>query len=506
MPLLNDQNRKWWILAAMTASISMIFVDITVLPVVLPTLQRELNISDLGLQWIVNSYTLVLAVLILAGGRLGDIWGLKKTFCFGILTFAFASMLCGLSTSEWGMIFSRALQGIGGAFMMPATQGIIISHVPPHQRGKAMGLFVSIGSIFLALGPLIGGSLTTYLSWHYVFWINLPIAAIGLTMSLLTVPSMPGKKEKFDFRGFLIQSIGLSCIVIALMQVQKWGWNSYATLALLLIGCLMLYFLFHRKDKPHASILDFELMKAKSFSVSSSCIFLNQLGIMVTVFWAIYFQNILEFSPSKAGFYAFIANIPVLFAAPVGGFLVDRFGPRRPVMIGFSLTAFALLWFCSFLWHENVWILMPTLIPFGFGVAMIFTPSFVSMMSEVPTEKRGIASGMNGAYRQFSATLGLAIFGSLYSSIYLTKLGKSLLKNPDTASLNAMQFEGLLSKSPEAMQHLNRLPANDAAYIIQSAKSAFLDAFSFINLLAALIAILGIIIAWRLLKNQPIHR
>lgn len=503
---LNEENRKWWILTAMTASISMIFVDITVLPVVLPTLQRELEISDLGLQWIVNAYTLVLAVLILAGGRLGDIWGLKKAFCFGIFTFAAASALCGLSFSGWWMIMSRCLQGLGGAFMLPATQAIIIAHFPPHQRGKAMGLFVSIGSIFLAVGPLIGGSLTSYLSWHYVFWINLPIALIGLIMTLLTVPPMEGKKEKFDFRGFIIQAVGLSCIVIALMQIQRWGWNSGLTLSLLLIGSAMLYFLFHRKHKPHATLLDFELMSNKSFSTASCCILLNQMVIMVTVFWAIYFQNILGFSPSKAGFYSFIANIPVLFAAPLGGFLVDRIGPRRPVMIGFSLISFSLLWFCSFLRHENVWLLMPTLVTFGFGVSMIFTPSFVSMMNEVPPGKRGIASGINGAYRQFSATLGLAVFGALYSSLYLMKLGKALLTNSNTSSLDVNEFEGLLSKSPEAMHHLDRLPTNDASYIFESAKNAFLDAFSSINLLAAVLALLGVVLAWKLLKNQPIHR
>ena len=228
--------------------------------------------------------------------------------------------------------------------------------------------------------------------------------------------------------------------------------------------------------------------------------------IMVTVFWAIYFQNILGFSPSKAGFYSFIANIPVLFAAPLGGFLVDRIGPRRPVMIGFSLISFSLLWFCSFLRHENVWLLMPTLVTFGFGVSMIFTPSFVSMMNEVPPGKRGIASGINGAYRQFSATLGLAVFGALYSSLYLMKLGKALLTNSNTSSLDVNEFEGLLSKSPEAMHHLDRLPTNDASYIFESAKNAFLDAFSSINLLAAVLALLGVVLAWKLLKNQPIHR
>ena len=275
---LNENYRKWWILAAMTTTISMIFIDITVLPVVLPTLQRELHISDLGLQWIINAYTLALAVLVLAGGELGDMWGLKRSFCLGVLIFAGASAMCGLSDSEGWLIFNRALQGVGGALLLPATQGIIVSHFPPHQRGKAMGLFVSIGSIFLALGPLIGGSLTSYFKLALVFWINLPIAAIGIALALSVVPPMEGKKQKFDYRGFLILTAGIGSLVVALMQAQDWGWVSLHTLALLSIGIFCLIILFKRKHKPHASILDFELMKKKSFISSAAAISATSLS------------------------------------------------------------------------------------------------------------------------------------------------------------------------------------------------------------------------------------
>jgi EmrB/QacA subfamily drug resistance transporter len=505
LKMITEKNRKWWILAAMTTTISMIFVDITVLPVVLPTLQRELSISDLGLQWVINAYTLVLAVLVLAGGKLGDMWGLKKAFCLGVSIFALASAMCGLSYSEWWLIMSRGLQGIGGAFLLPATQGIIISHFPPHQRGKALGLFVSIGSIFLALGPLIGGALTSYFSWHYVFWINIPIAILGLVMASVSVPAMVGKKATFDHRGFLILAIGITSLIFALMQVQKWGWNSSRCVGLFIIGIFSLVFLFKRKHKPHASILDFALMKKRTFIASSSSIFCNQLLIMVTVFWAIYFQNILEFSPSKAGLYAFMANLPVLFAAPLGGFLVDRFGPRLPVMIGFGVICFSLSWFTLFMRHENIWLLLPTLLFFGCGVSMIFTPSYVGMMNEVSAEKRGVASGITSTLRQFGSTLGLALFGTFYSSIYFGKLGHSLHEKASTTSLTPEQFEGLLSKSPEAMQNMDRLSSSDALYVFQSAKNAFLSAFLSINLCAAMVALVGIVIAWKLLKNRPIH-
>jgi EmrB/QacA subfamily drug resistance transporter len=504
--MITEANRKWWILIAMTTTVSMIFVDITVLPVVLPTLQRELSISDLGLQWVINAYTLVLAVLVLAGGKLGDRWGLKKAFCWGVAIFALASALCGLSYSATWMIVNRCLQGVGGAFLLPATQAIIISHFPPHQRGKALGLYVSIGSIFLALGPLIGGALTTYLSWHYVFWINIPIAFLGFILACVSVPSMAGKRESFDARGFLILALGITSFVFALMQVQAWGWGSLRISLLFMIGLFSFALLFKRKHKPHASILDFEVIRTNPFIASSSCIFCNQILIMATVFWAIYFQNILGFSPSKAGLFAFMANLPVLFAAPLGGFLVDRYGPRMPVMIGFGIVCFSLGWFTLFMRHESVAILSPTLLLFGFGVSMIFTPCYVGLMNEVPAEKRGAVSGITSMLRQFSSTMGLALFGTFYSSIYFKKFGQALHANESTLSFTPDAFEGLLSKTPAAMQSMDQLPPDAALYVFHSAKSAFLDAFFSINLTAALVALAGIFLAWRLLKHRPIHR
>src|SRR5581483_1858659 len=199
-----------------------------------------------------------------------------------------------------------------------------------------------------------------------------------------------------------------------------------------LIGALSLITLFRRKHKPHASIIDFELIKKKSFIASASSIFANQWIIMVTVFWVIYFQNILGFSASKAGIYSFFANIPILVAAPLGGYLVDKLGPRIPVMIGFGLILFSLSWLVAYQRHENIVLLMPTLFTFGFGVCMIFTPCFVAMMNDVPSEKRGVASGITAALRQFSSSFGLAIFGTIYSTLYFGHLNRLLKENQST--------------------------------------------------------------------------
>ena len=247
-------------------------------------------------------------------------------------------------------------------------------------------------------------------------------------------------------------------------------------------------------------------MGKRSFIASSGAIFTTQFLTVVAIFWAIYFQNILNFSPYKAGGYTFMANIPVLFGAPLGGMLVDRFGPRIPVMAGFSLICFSLSWFALFQNHESIGLLLPTLIAFGLGISMIYTPSYTSMMNEVPAEKRGAASGISSTLRQCSASLGLALLGTIYSSNYLRNLGRALVADKGTADLSPKELEGVLSKAPEAMEQIGRLSSGDAAYVVHSAKAAFLDAFFWINLIGALLAFAGIIFAFRMMRNRRYER
>ncbi len=407
-------SNRWWILLAMSAAISMIFIDVTVLPVALPTIHRELNLSDVGAQWVINAYTLLLTILLLGGGRLADLLGARRIFCLGIILFAGASACCGIGSQEWMLIAGRALQGVGGAMMLPASQTILANSFPSHQRGKAMGIYVSIGSIFLAMGPLIGGAITQYWSWRGVFWINIPIALVGLLLTMLIVPRSVQTKARFDVSGLLALAIGISSIIVALMQAQVWGWGDPLTVTLVCFGFLLIFLLFQIDREVPFPIVDLSIITHRSFFTGASCIFFSQLSMVATVFWAIYFQDVLHFPPSYAGLLTFIANAPVLLSAPFAGHLVDQLGPRKPVTFGYALILFSLIWFISFPTPSSIYFLLPSLIPFGIGVPMILTPSYVSLINDVPAEKRGIAAGLNMTQRQFAATLGLALMGTLF--------------------------------------------------------------------------------------------
>ena len=498
---ITEQNRKWWILVAMTGCVSMIFIDITVLPVALPTMHRDLKLTELGMQWVINSYTLALTVLLLAGGRLADLLGLRRAFCFGLVIFSTASLLAGLSTAQWWLIASRVLQGFGGALLLPSTQAIITASFSPNERGKALGLYVSIGSIFLALGPVLGGVFSEYLTWRYVFWINLPIAALSLALSLASVPRFESKKEPFDYFGFFTLGCGVTALVVALMQAQNWGWTSPLILTLFGLGLLLILSMIIVDRKISHPLVHFRLFKDKTLSICSLVVSLTQALIMVTVFWAIYLQTILGYSPAQAGGLTFLGNCPVLFAAPIAGYLVDIFGPRLPISLGLSLIFVSLFWFLLFPDPAIFPMLLPALIPFGFGISMIFTPSFVTIMNRSPAHLRGMVAGTNSALRQFASTLGLALFGTIFFQWHEKRFSEVLHSHTATKELSTKTFEGLISQSPQSIQAISQLPKTSAAIVLEGDKIATISAFSAINFSALIFAAAGLAIGFFLLKN-----
>ena len=231
MVRLTVENRKWWILATMTGALSMVLIDGTVVSVALPAIQRDLHMSQAGLQWVVNAYLLALASCVAAGGRLGDLFGQARMFRLGALVFVAASAGCGLAQSQAWIIAARAMQGLGAAAMIPATGTIVINAFHVRERGRAMGIYAGSSMISLALGPLLGGLLTQLISWRAVLWVNLPLGLSMLALAAVTLPAdEPERGASMDWRGALTLVPGLLMIVLAVMQSQQWGWNSAATI------------------------------------------------------------------------------------------------------------------------------------------------------------------------------------------------------------------------------------------------------------------------------------
>lgn len=416
---------KWWILGAMTSSMSMIFLDISVLPVALPTIQKSISLSGIDLQWIVNAFTLALTLFMIASGKLGDRGGHRSIFLWGLGVFSLGSALCALSFSAWWFIGARFIQGIGGALLIPNAAWIVFHAFPANQRGKAMGLYVSVGSIFLSLGPLVGGFFSEYLNWRWIFWINPLIALVGLFLTIAKVPVDQGHKHPMDLIGFLLSFFGISLLIFPVMQSSLWGWSNPLTLALLLAGLLLLSLLFFHCKKGKEPYIQFSLFKKKNFSGALSCIASLQFLLMITVFWALYFQEVLQFTPVEAGTLVFLSNLPILVAAPLGGHLFDRFGPKKVISAGCLLIILSLIYFLSIMESASMGLLLTALIPFGIAIPLIFTPSISTAMGEAPPAHRGSASGLANMVRQFGGTLGLAVIGSIFLEFQASEAQKT---------------------------------------------------------------------------------
>src|ERR687887_994429 len=237
---LTEDNRRWWTLGAMCFALFMIMLDNTVVNVALPSIQKDLGASISGLEWTVNAYTLSFAVLLVTGGRLGDLFGRRAMFLFGVITFALSSGFIGFSQSEAWLVAGRAVQGVGAAFMMPATLSIISNAFPPHERGRAIGTWAGVSAIALAIGPLVGGFLTENVSWQSIFVLNVPVAALAVFVTIAAARESRDESSTHhvDLPGVAAVSVGLGTLVLALVEGNSWGWGSARILALLAVAAL----------------------------------------------------------------------------------------------------------------------------------------------------------------------------------------------------------------------------------------------------------------------------
>lgn len=411
---------KWLVLLAMVSGISMIFLDSTILPVALPTIQLELGISDVNLQWIVNAYFLTNASFVIFGGKLGDIFGSRRIFLFGISIFGIASACGGLAWNSLFLIGSRVLQGFGAALIAPSISAIIITKFPPNQRGKAIGISVAIGSLFLSLGPFIGGLLTEYINWRWTFFINIFITLFGIFATLKYVPIYPSKRVNIDFVSLFFFAGALLLITLGAMEGERLGWLSYRILGSFILGFIfaVIFYLYYRSHTTTVPFLDFSLFKRINFLAGNLQAFIVQFLLMNGVFWAIFFQDGMAFSPSVAGFWTFCSTAPALLTAPIAGYMADRFGVKLPVTIGFSGLTFTFICLLLFAYFNIFTLLILGLVVFGSCISQVLTPMSPFIISSAPIEKRGLVSGIYNTMRFTGATMGMAVLGSMYTSVY----------------------------------------------------------------------------------------
>lgn len=432
---LNEGNRRWWTLAAMCFALFMVMLDNTVVNVALPSIQDDLHTSLAGLEWTVNAYTLAFGVLLVTGGRLGDIFGRRRVFLIGVVLFAASSAFIGFSQSSAWLIAGRALQGVGAALMMPATLSIITNAFPPHERGKAIGTWAGVSALALAIGPVLGGVLVEHVSWQSIFFINLPVAAGAVAVTLFATHESRDETvvRKVDVAGIAAITVGLTALTLALVEASDWGWGSPRILVLFALAAIGLAAFARIEQRVRVPMVDFSFFGSRTFLGTNIVAFIVSFAMLAMFFFlTLYMQNVLGYSPLEAGIRFLPTTLMVIVIAPIAGRLTDSIGPRPLITAGLALVAVSLVWQSFLTADSGFGFLLPGFVLMGIGIALVMSPMSTAAMNAVDQTKAGVASGILSMSRMVGGTLGIAVLGtfigeSATQADFVASLGEGLL-------------------------------------------------------------------------------
>jgi EmrB/QacA subfamily drug resistance transporter len=411
-----NPNRKWWTLGAVSIGLFMVMLDNTVVNVALPTIGRDLRIGISPLEWVVNGYTLSFAMLMLTGGKLADHFGRRRFFIAGIVLFSLASLACGLASSPESPIGARVVQGVGAALLAPATLSIISATFPPSERGTAIGIWARVSATALAIGPLIGGLLTEQLGWNWIFFINVPIGAVGVLASLRLIDESrdTAPQQRLDLGGLALSGAGAFALTYALIDANRYGWDSLRIVGLFVISALCLGAFVALELRERAPMLDLSRFRDTTFSGGNVVALLVGLALFGIVFYlSFYLQNILRYSAVRAGVAQLPITVLIVLVAPFAGRLTDRVGPRLPIAAGTLLLAASLALFTRMGVRSHYLTILPGLIVGGVGIGLAMGPTTVAVLSVVPVDEAGVGSGVVNTFRQTGGALGIALIGAI---------------------------------------------------------------------------------------------
>jgi EmrB/QacA subfamily drug resistance transporter len=499
---LNDGNRRWWTLAAMCFALFMIMLDNTVVNVALPSIEADLKASLSSLEWTVNAYTLTFAVLLVTGGRLGDIFGRRRMFVFGVVLFAASSAAIGLSPNQEWLVAGRALQGIGAAFMMPGTLSIISGAFPPAERGRAIGTWAGVSALALAIGPVVGGALTEYVSWRAIFFLNLPVAVGAVAVTLFAANESRDESVEWvvDYPGIGVLSVGLTSLVLALVEGNNWGWGSPGILFLLIVAALALPAFFAVERRVRAPMVDFSFFRSRTFVGANSVGFIVSFAMLGMFFFlALYMQNILGYSAVQAGVRFLPSTLLIIVTAPISGRLADRIGPRPLMAVGLALVAVSLFLQTGIDVHTGYGKLLPAFMVMGVGIGLTMSPMSTAAMNAVTEEKAGVASGILSMNRMVGGTFGVAALGALFQHLAAGRLTTLLAGTGLTAGQRSDVVHNLGSARGGSGAGLD---PHLAAQVGGAAREAFVYALSRGMWLSTAVAATGTLAALVLIERR----
>jgi EmrB/QacA subfamily drug resistance transporter len=420
---------KWVALTAMLFAVAMTFIDQTIVAIAAPEIQSELSLSRGGTQWMINGYLLALAAAFAFGGRLTDVLGHRRMVLIGIIGFAGSSALCGATpkgslAQTWIIVF-RVTQGLSGAIMIPAALAIVVAMFPLRERGRALAIFFGVSGGLTAVGPIAGGYLTQW-TWRAIFWVNIPVAVIALVLTLFSHAPAVRKRESIDIPGAILVMIGMGLSVFGFEQASTWGWSNPGTWVCIVGGLVVLALFVRVEARTRVPLIKVQIFRDRAFLVDNSVLFFSMIAFVPVFFFAsVYSQVSLDYGPSDAGLYLLVFFAGFAPAAQIGGRMLDEGGARRPMIFG---TALATVGFALWAWKltdlnlGSQWIFVAMA---GAGIGFLLGPASTDAVNRSIGASYGEVTGITQTVRNYASALGIAVLGSVLSTVYSDRLTTS---------------------------------------------------------------------------------
>ena len=499
-------ERKWWTLIAVSVAIFMLLLDITVVNVALPDIQRSLHSSFSDLQWVVNAYSLTLAAFLLTAGAVADLVGRRRVFTIGLVVFTASSAICGLSDSPLMLNLARAVQGTGGAMMFATSLALIAGAFHGKERGLAFGVYGGVIGAAVAVGPVIGGVITSGIGWEWIFFVNVPIgvAAVFLTLSQVSESRDPNAIG-VDWIGLVTFSGSLFLLVFALIEGNEKGWGSTRILAFLIGSAVLLALFLIAERRQRRPMLDLTLFRRPAFAGASIVAFTVSASMFAMfLYLTLYIQDVLRYDPLQAGLRFLPITLISFVVAPISGRLSVRVPVRLLLGLGLLFVSGGLFAMTAIGADSGWTTLIPGFLLAGVGVGMINPPLASTAVGVVPVERSGMASGINNTFRQVGIATGIAGLGAVFQHSITHGTSVALRSSGQAHEILARAHGqlGTLLESGQVTQIAHSLPSAARSALDHSYRVGFTEAFTTILIIAAAIALVGSVCAFALVRSR----
>jgi len=494
-------ERKWWTLIVVCIAVFMLLLDITIVNVALPKIANDLHASFSDIQWVIDAYALTLAALLLTVGSLADLFGRKLVFSIGLGLFGITSLMCALSTSALFLIIARGCQGIGGAIMFSTSLALLAQEFHGRERGTAFGAWGATIAASAAIGPLLGGVLTEGLGWSSIFFINVPVAAIALPLTIAKLgESRNPSNARLDWIGTVTFTAALFLGVFAIIRGNSEGWGSPLIVTLFVLAALLLTVFVISQFVQENAMFDVTLFRKPTFSGASIVAFAVAASMFAMfLYLALYIQTILGYSPLQTGLRFLPFTVISFFVAVASGALSARIPIRLLLSAGMALTAVGLLLMRGLTSSSDWTALLPGFLVAGAGVGLVNPPLASTAIGVVPPQRSGMASGINNTCRQVGIATGIAVLGAIFESAITNKLGPALARTP--AAGKSEQIAHAVAAGG-AGQVTSSVPAGQRVQATTAIHVAFVSAMNDILLVAGIVAIAGAALGLLLVRGR----